>query len=136
MYFSWQLLYWKFVLIDCREKIESGQRTTSFSLSSITNAASSVVPSPLSHLNQVAYEFENISGAEERAILKVKDSTEAASYLRLHLFPSHPVQLFETSTSFTTNVNSVPSNTRAESIFWPPWPTQPTKKPTRRGGKT
>ncbi|KAF5332359.1 hypothetical protein D9758_016941 [Tetrapyrgos nigripes] len=31
IYFSWQLLYWKFVLIDCREKIESGQRTTSFS---------------------------------------------------------------------------------------------------------
>ncbi|KAF5357674.1 hypothetical protein D9758_007406 [Tetrapyrgos nigripes] len=31
IYFSWQLLYWKFVLIDRREKIESGQRTTSFS---------------------------------------------------------------------------------------------------------
>lgn len=27
----WQLLYWKFVLIDRRKKIESGQRTTSFS---------------------------------------------------------------------------------------------------------
>ncbi|THV05350.1 hypothetical protein K435DRAFT_790173 [Dendrothele bispora CBS 962.96] len=31
IYFSWQLFYWKFVLIDRREKIESGQRTTSFS---------------------------------------------------------------------------------------------------------
>ncbi|KAF5315981.1 hypothetical protein D9758_018369 [Tetrapyrgos nigripes] len=31
IYFSWQLLYWKFALIDCCEKIESGQRTTSFS---------------------------------------------------------------------------------------------------------
>ncbi|KAF9452013.1 hypothetical protein P691DRAFT_722759 [Macrolepiota fuliginosa MF-IS2] len=28
---SWQLLYWKFVLVDRRAKIESGQRTTSFS---------------------------------------------------------------------------------------------------------
>jgi hypothetical protein len=28
---SWQLLYWKFVLVDRRAKIDSGQRTTSFS---------------------------------------------------------------------------------------------------------
>lgn len=27
----WQALYWKFVLVDRRTKIESGQRTTSFS---------------------------------------------------------------------------------------------------------
>lgn len=27
----WQALYWKFVLVDRRAKIESGQRTTSFS---------------------------------------------------------------------------------------------------------
>ncbi|KAJ4466516.1 hypothetical protein J3R30DRAFT_3587110 [Lentinula aciculospora] len=31
IYVVWQLLYWKFVLIDRREKIESGQRTTSMS---------------------------------------------------------------------------------------------------------
>ncbi|EKM59425.1 uncharacterized protein PHACADRAFT_249903 [Phanerochaete carnosa HHB-10118-sp] len=31
IYLIWQLLYWKFVLIDRRKKIESGQRTTSFS---------------------------------------------------------------------------------------------------------
>ncbi|KAK7471052.1 hypothetical protein VKT23_002467 [Stygiomarasmius scandens] len=31
IYFSWQLMYWKFVLVDRRAKIESGQRTTSFS---------------------------------------------------------------------------------------------------------
>lgn len=30
IYVSWQLLYWKFVLVDRRHKIESGQRTTSF----------------------------------------------------------------------------------------------------------
>lgn len=28
---SWQLLYWKFLLVDRRAKIDSGQRTTSFS---------------------------------------------------------------------------------------------------------
>ncbi|KAI0698601.1 hypothetical protein BC835DRAFT_1333991 [Cytidiella melzeri] len=31
IYLIWQLLYWKFVLIDRRKKIESGLRTTSFS---------------------------------------------------------------------------------------------------------
>ncbi|KAF8520071.1 hypothetical protein JB92DRAFT_2896136 [Gautieria morchelliformis] len=31
IYMVWQALYWKFVLIDRRKKIESGQRTTSFS---------------------------------------------------------------------------------------------------------
>ncbi|KIK65344.1 hypothetical protein GYMLUDRAFT_159797 [Collybiopsis luxurians FD-317 M1] len=31
IYLIWQLLYWKFVLVDRREKIESGQRTTSMS---------------------------------------------------------------------------------------------------------
>jgi len=31
IYMIWQLLYWKFVLIDRRTKIASGQRTTSFS---------------------------------------------------------------------------------------------------------
>ncbi|KAJ6567235.1 hypothetical protein DFH09DRAFT_1314348 [Mycena vulgaris] len=31
IYLIWQMLYWKFVLVDRRAKIESGQRTTSFS---------------------------------------------------------------------------------------------------------
>lgn len=31
IYLIWQTLYWKFVLVDRRKKIESGQRTTSFS---------------------------------------------------------------------------------------------------------
>lgn len=31
IYLIWQLLYWKFILIDRRPKIESGERTTSFS---------------------------------------------------------------------------------------------------------
>ncbi|RXW16000.1 hypothetical protein EST38_g9857 [Candolleomyces aberdarensis] len=31
IYVVWQLLYWKFLLVDRRQKIQSGQRTTSFS---------------------------------------------------------------------------------------------------------
>ncbi|KIY71813.1 hypothetical protein CYLTODRAFT_441049 [Cylindrobasidium torrendii FP15055 ss-10] len=31
IYVAWQLMYWKFLLVDRREKIMSGQRTTSFS---------------------------------------------------------------------------------------------------------
>jgi hypothetical protein len=31
IYVSWQFLYWKFLLVNRREKINSGQRTTSFS---------------------------------------------------------------------------------------------------------
>ncbi|KAG6849635.1 hypothetical protein H0H93_006758 [Arthromyces matolae] len=31
LYVIWQLLYWKFILVDRRSKIESGERTTSFS---------------------------------------------------------------------------------------------------------
>ncbi|KAG6901886.1 hypothetical protein C0995_007011 [Termitomyces sp. Mi166 len=31
IYVIWQLLYWKFILVDRRSKIESGERTTSFS---------------------------------------------------------------------------------------------------------
>ncbi|KAF5370161.1 hypothetical protein D9758_001420 [Tetrapyrgos nigripes] len=96
IYFSWQLLYWKFALIDCREKIESGQRTTSFSF--LLNNQRGIIGRSLSAISpqsriaafmggqlvymvltelpavflcvQAAYEFENISGAEERAILK------------------------------------------------------------------
>ncbi|TFK29327.1 hypothetical protein FA15DRAFT_664256 [Coprinopsis marcescibilis] len=31
IYITWQLMYWKFLLVDRRAKIQSGQRTTSFS---------------------------------------------------------------------------------------------------------
>ncbi|KAF5357672.1 hypothetical protein D9758_007400 [Tetrapyrgos nigripes] len=45
----------------------------------------------------VAYEFENIEGAEERAILKVKDSTEATwfvqAHYRLQTTESHGMQI-------------------------------------------
>ncbi|KAJ8483242.1 hypothetical protein ONZ45_g14661 [Pleurotus djamor] len=50
IYLSWQLLYWKFVLVDRRAKIQSGQRTTSFSFllndkrGAIGRALSSVPP--------------------------------------------------------------------------------------------
>jgi hypothetical protein len=51
LYVVWQTLYWKFVLIDRREKIESGQRTTSFTFllndkrGAIGKALSAVPPS-------------------------------------------------------------------------------------------
>src|SRR5258707_15181187 len=47
---SWQFMYWKFVLVDRRTKIQSGQRTTSFSYllndkrSAIGRALSTVPP--------------------------------------------------------------------------------------------
>jgi hypothetical protein len=50
IYISWQLMYWKFVLVDRRSKIASGQRTTSFSFllndkrGAIGRALSSVPP--------------------------------------------------------------------------------------------
>ncbi|KAF8897124.1 hypothetical protein BD779DRAFT_352062 [Infundibulicybe gibba] len=50
IYLIWQSLYWKFVLIDRKDKIESGQRTTSFSFllndkrGAIGRALSSVPP--------------------------------------------------------------------------------------------
>ncbi|KAJ7688373.1 hypothetical protein B0H17DRAFT_938424 [Mycena rosella] len=50
IYLSWQLLYWKFVLVDRRAKIESGQRMTSFSFllndkrGAIGRALSSIPP--------------------------------------------------------------------------------------------
>ncbi|KAG1753674.1 uncharacterized protein EDB91DRAFT_1234105 [Suillus paluster] len=50
IYVSWQLMYWKFVLVDRRTKIASGQRTTSFSWllndkrSAIGRALSTVPP--------------------------------------------------------------------------------------------
>ncbi|KAG1857258.1 hypothetical protein C8R48DRAFT_607482 [Suillus tomentosus] len=50
IYICWQLMYWKFVLVDRRSKIASGQRTTSFSFllndkrSAIGRALSTVPP--------------------------------------------------------------------------------------------
>lgn len=50
IYIFWQLMYWKFVLVDRRSKIASGQRTTSFSWllndkrSAIGRALSTVPP--------------------------------------------------------------------------------------------
>ncbi|TEB35472.1 hypothetical protein FA13DRAFT_1684064 [Coprinellus micaceus] len=46
IYLIWQLLYWKFLLIDRKQKIESGQRTTSFSF--LLNDKRSVIGRTLS----------------------------------------------------------------------------------------
>ncbi|KAJ7477100.1 hypothetical protein B0H11DRAFT_1726499 [Mycena galericulata] len=48
IYLSWQLLYWKFVIVDRRAKIESGQRTTSFSF--LLNDKRGVIGRSLSYI--------------------------------------------------------------------------------------
>ncbi|PBK72953.1 hypothetical protein ARMSODRAFT_953389 [Armillaria solidipes] len=50
IYVIWQLLYWKFVLVDRRAKIESGQRTTSFSF--LLNEKRGVIGRALSSIPQ------------------------------------------------------------------------------------
>ncbi|KAJ6516260.1 hypothetical protein C8R45DRAFT_959476 [Mycena sanguinolenta] len=48
IYLSWQLLYWKFILVDRHEKIESGQRATSFSF--LLNSKRGVIGRTLSSI--------------------------------------------------------------------------------------
>ncbi|KAJ3747357.1 hypothetical protein DFH05DRAFT_803600 [Lentinula detonsa] len=49
IYLIWQMLYWKFVFVDRREKIESGQRTSSISW--LLNSKSSVIGKTLSKIS-------------------------------------------------------------------------------------
>ncbi|KAJ3717061.1 hypothetical protein C8R42DRAFT_704080 [Lentinula raphanica] len=49
IYSIWQLLYWKFVFVDRREKIESGQRTSSVSW--LLNSKSSLIGKALSKIS-------------------------------------------------------------------------------------
>ncbi|GAW10392.1 integral to membrane protein [Lentinula edodes] len=48
IYLIWQLLYWKFVFVDRRKKIESGQRTSSMSW--LLNSKSSIIGKALSKI--------------------------------------------------------------------------------------
>ncbi|KAJ3810167.1 hypothetical protein F5876DRAFT_42331 [Lentinula aff. lateritia] len=48
IYIIWQLLYWKFVFVDRRKKIESGQRTSSMSW--LLNSKSSIIGKALSKI--------------------------------------------------------------------------------------
>ncbi|KAJ6510206.1 hypothetical protein C8R47DRAFT_787252 [Mycena vitilis] len=67
IYLSWQLLYWKFVLVDRRAKIESGQRTTSFSF--LLNDKRGVIGRFLSSVPPAYREAAFLSGQLVYAVL-------------------------------------------------------------------
>ncbi|KAJ7667640.1 hypothetical protein DFH06DRAFT_1183131 [Mycena polygramma] len=67
VYLSWQLLYWKFVLVDRRAKIESGQRTTSFSF--LLNDKRGVIGRSLSSIPPAYREAAFLSGQLVYAVL-------------------------------------------------------------------
>ncbi|EJD01279.1 uncharacterized protein FOMMEDRAFT_110967 [Fomitiporia mediterranea MF3/22] len=60
IYIIWQILYWKFVLVDRRKKIESGERTTSFSW--MLNDKRGVIGRMLGHVPQHYRELSFITG--------------------------------------------------------------------------
>jgi len=67
IYTIWQLLYWKFLLVDRREKIESGKRTTSFSF--LLNDKHSSIGKMLSRIPVQYREASFIGGQLVYAIL-------------------------------------------------------------------
>ncbi|KAH8118516.1 hypothetical protein DFH11DRAFT_678400 [Phellopilus nigrolimitatus] len=60
IYTIWQVLYWKFVLVDRRKKIESGERTTSFSW--MLNDKRGAIGRMLAHVPQKYREVSFIAG--------------------------------------------------------------------------
>jgi len=67
IYLIWQMLYWKFVLVDRRKKIESGQRATSFLY--LLNSKGSVIGSVLSRFSPQHREAAFMGGQLLYAIL-------------------------------------------------------------------
>ncbi|KAL0949827.1 hypothetical protein HGRIS_009863 [Hohenbuehelia grisea] len=67
IYLVWQMLYWKFVLVDRRAKIESGQRTTSFSF--LLNDKRGVIGRSLSSVPAAYRELAFMSGQLVYAVL-------------------------------------------------------------------
>ncbi|KAF7433475.1 hypothetical protein PC9H_005427 [Pleurotus ostreatus] len=67
IYVIWQTLYWKFVLIDRRAKIRSGQRTTSFSF--LLNDKRGVIGRSLSSVPEAYRELAFMAGQLVYAIL-------------------------------------------------------------------
>ncbi|KAF7355022.1 Integral to membrane protein [Mycena sanguinolenta] len=67
IYLSWQLLYWKFILVDRHEKIESGQRTTSFSF--LLNDKRGVIGRTLSSIPPAYREMSFLTGQLVYAVL-------------------------------------------------------------------
>jgi hypothetical protein len=67
IYMIWQMLYWKFVLVDRRAKIQSGQRTTSFSF--LLNDKRSVIGRSLSSVPEQFREAAFMAGQLVYAVL-------------------------------------------------------------------
>ncbi|KAF9569457.1 hypothetical protein CPC08DRAFT_701944 [Agrocybe pediades] len=87
IYAIWQILYWKFLLVDRRAKIESGQRTTSFSflLNDKRGAIGrmlSAVPAPYREASFMAGQFVYAILTELPAVfLLYNSSTWSAAFL-------------------------------------------------------
>ncbi|TFK74459.1 hypothetical protein BDN72DRAFT_789284 [Pluteus cervinus] len=67
IYVTWQFLYWKFLMVDRREKIESGQRITSFSW--LLNDKRGAIGRVLSKIRPEYREFAFMAGQLVYAIL-------------------------------------------------------------------
>ena len=68
----WQLLYWKFVLIDRRTKIASGQRTTSFSF--LLNDKRGVIGRSLSSIPEYYREATFMGGQLGKPFISLRSS--------------------------------------------------------------
>ncbi|TFK56196.1 hypothetical protein OE88DRAFT_1804954 [Heliocybe sulcata] len=91
IYAIWQTLYWKFVLIDRRKKIESGQRTTSFSF--LLNDKRGVIGRALSKVPQQYREAAFMGGqllyallTELPAVFLLYDSPRWSNIFLLFIF--------------------------------------------------
>ncbi|KAL5487883.1 hypothetical protein ACEPAI_5991 [Sanghuangporus weigelae] len=90
IYIIWQLLYWKFVLVDRRKKIDSGERTTSFSY--MLNDKRGIIGRMLSHIPPQYRELSFMTGqlvytlAVELPVLLLYQSSFASSTFLLLIF--------------------------------------------------
>ncbi|KAG2362022.1 hypothetical protein BDR07DRAFT_1408015 [Suillus spraguei] len=91
IYVSWQLMYWKFVLVDRRSKIASGQRTTSFSWllnnkRSAIGRALSIVPPDYREVSFVAGQLVYALLTELPAVFLLYDSSMWSGAFLLFIF--------------------------------------------------
>lgn len=91
IYLIWQLLYWKFVLINRRKKIESGQRTTSFSFllndkRGVIGRALATVPPQFRELAFMAGQFAYAVITELPAVFLLYDSPAWSGAFLLFIF--------------------------------------------------
>ncbi|KAG2071950.1 hypothetical protein BDR04DRAFT_1097613 [Suillus decipiens] len=91
IYISWQLMYWKFVLVDRRSKIASGQRTTSFSWllndkRSAIGRALSIVPPEYREVSFMAGQLVYSLLTELPAVFLLYDSSVWSGTFLLFIF--------------------------------------------------